>query len=932
MSLEFESAPTDGEVGHRPALVAAAGSKSFPDVVLSQGVRREVAGRQLPRARRPAFPVQLIGRERESARLRELVGVMRSGMSGVLVLSGEVGIGKSALLDQFAQDSADFQVVRLAGVEPEKHLSFGGLNRLLLPFLGLMDRLPQEQRQALGSAFGLNQGEPSNPLLLGLSVLTLLSEVAQSTPLACVVDDAQWLDIDSLNVLAFVARRLHAEPVGMVFAARPTPELTALDGLPEINLDGLPEGEALDLLISLCSGRVDHEEARRIARRAGGNLLVLTEVGRALADGATPSELLVNDLLPVGQRLEAYFLSTVRALPLDSQKLLLIAAAISDGDAGLLWRTADMAGIRPEAALQPEALRLIEIRPEFRFRHPMIRSAIYFGASEEDRRSVHERLAMAIDEEYDPDLKAWHLAAAAIGYDQELADALDQCAKKARERGGHLAEADVLTRSAALSPLRPQRAARMLAAAEASSKGGAYLRAKELLDACTPLLDDPMLQARALRLDVSLIRQLGLPGGESVGKLLRSAQIFKGLDQESARATLLEALDESHFRGGLMIGFTPAEVGSVASGLLSEISSGDEAADLVAKSTTTLYNSGYANAAPLMRRAVSSLGEWPRAANDTPQWRMLGSMLSQGLWDDRPNRRWHERIYEIALRTGDFPTLVQVLISSVVQASGRGELAAARIHLAELEQVVRVQGNFDPQHLLAIARCELSAWEGDEPAVRSAAGMMCSVAEALNSQLQQSLANRALMIIEIGPGNYEEAFSVASHSFETDLIPNDNWALPVLVEAGVRIGKRNEAKMALEELRTRATASGTTWALGLLARSEALWAENDDAEQYFREAVRLHEEAEIPGDVARAHLLYGEWLRDQHRTADSRFQLHAALELFENMGADAFADRTRRTLSTTGDRIRARATAPVIDLTPQEAQNCAASRHRSDKP
>ena len=864
--------------------------------------------------------MQLIGRERESAQLRELVRVISSGMSGVLVLRGEVGVGKSALLDQFAEDSADFQVVRLAGVEPEKHLSFAALNRLLLPFLGLVDRLPQEQRQALGSAFGLNQDAPSNPLLLGLSVLTLLAEVAQSTPLACVVDDAQWLDIDSLNVLAFVARRLHAEPVGMVFAARPIPELTALDGLPEINLEGLREGEALDLLISLCSGRIDHEEARRIAGRAGGNLLVLTEVGRALADGATPSELLVNDLLPVGQRLEAYFLSTVRTLALESQRLLLIAAAISDGDAGLLWRTADMAGIRPEAALQPEAMRLIEIRPEFRFRHPMIRSAIYFGASEDDRRSVHERLAMAIDEEYDPDLKAWHLAAAAIGYDQELADALDQCAMKAHERGGYLAEADVLTRSAALSPLRPQRAARMLAAAAASAKGGAYLRAKELLDTCSPLLDDPMLQARALRLDVSLIDLLGLPGGESAGKLLRSAYIFEFLDREFARDTLLEALNESHFRGGLMVGSTPAEVGSVALRFLSDSSSGDETAELVARSTATLYSSGFVSAAPEMKRAVNSLGEWPRDAKDTPQWRMLGSMLSQGLWDDKANRKWHERIYQIALRTGDFPTLVQILISNVVQASNRGELAAARIHLAELKQIARVQGNFDPQQLLAIAGCELSAWEGDEPAVRSAAGMMYAVAEALGSQLQQSVANRALMIIEIGPGNYEEAFSVASHSFETDLIPHDNWALPVLVEAGVRIGKRHEAKIALEELRTRATASGTPWALGLLARSEALWVANDAAEARYREAVRLLGEAEIPGDLARAHLLFGEWLRDRHRTSDSRFQLHAALELFEGMGANDFADRARRTLSSTGDRIRVRAAAPVIDLTPQEAQ------------
>ena len=317
----------------------------------------------------------------------------------------------------------------------------------------------------------------------------------------------------------------------MVFATRPMGRTaTVLDGLPDVQLEGLNESDAIDLLVELSSGRIDHQEAKRIAGKSGGNLLVLTEVGRAVAEGTTPNWLLVNDLLPVGQRLEGYFLTTVRALPPESQRLLLMAAAMSEADNDLLWRAAEMVDIRPEWALAAEARRLIQLRPEFQFRHPTIRSAIYFGASEEDWRSAHLQLAQAIDEEHDPDLKAWHLAAATIGYDQEEpADDLERCANKARERGGYLAEVDVLTRSAALSPLRQQRASRILAAAGAALNGGAYLRAEELLKSGEPLFDVPFLRAQALRTKAGGASPRS-SRGELASMLLTAVQIFKSID------------------------------------------------------------------------------------------------------------------------------------------------------------------------------------------------------------------------------------------------------------------------------------------------------------------------------------------------------------------------------------------------------------------
>ena len=295
-------------------------------------------------------------------------------------------------------------------------------------------------------------------------------------------------------------------------------------------------------------------------------------------------------------------------------------------------------------------------------------------------------------------------------------------------------------------------------------------------------------------------------------------------------------------------------------------------------------------------------------------------MLSQGLWDDRANRKWHEYIREVALRTGDFQALLEVLISSTMQAAARGELAEARIHLAELEDVVHAQGSFDSQYLLGVARCELFAWEGDEGTVRPTAAMMYAVADALEIKLHRSHADRALLVLEIGMGNYSAAFSTAAKACETDLVPHDNWSISALVEAGFRIGERHEAGIALEQLRARALASDTPWALGLLARLEALAASDKTAHRFYDDSIKMLERAGIPSELARAHLGFGEWLQGQHRTTDSRQHLHVALRMFEEMGANGFANRARETLKTTGDRIQKRPAVPAHDLTPQEAQ------------
>src|SRR6516165_7295451 len=482
----------------------------------------------------------LVGRTKEVGALEDVLAAVRDGLSGVLVLRGETGIGKTALLDRAAGMAGDMRVARVAGAESEIDLGFAGLHQLLVPFLDGLGRLPAPQRAALQSAFGLAAGAPPDRFLVGLATLTLVNDAAASRPVLCVVDNAQWLDQASAEVLGFVARRLLADRVGMLFAVQDGQEPAAMfDGLPELPVRGLPEVAAQELLAAAAGGPVDSRVSERIVAETAGNPLGLVEFGGELTAGERSGTVPLTGALRFGGRLEQLYLSRVRALPADAQTLLLVLAAEQLGDPAKIWQAASRLGIGPEADLAAVE-RLVTGAPSLQFRHPLMRSIVYHGAPAVARWRVHEALAAVSDPVRDPDRRAWYLAQAASGPDEEVARELERSAGRARGRGGWAGSAAFLERSAELTQDAARRARRLVAAAEARLVAGQTSAARALLDRAAPDLPDPVVRARARRLEGDIL----FAAGESVtatSVLLDAARMIGPHDARLARDTLLDA-------------------------------------------------------------------------------------------------------------------------------------------------------------------------------------------------------------------------------------------------------------------------------------------------------------------------------------------------------------------------------------------------------
>ena len=462
----------------------------------------------------------LVGRPAEREVLGGLLARAAEGYSGALVLRGEPGVGKTALLDETlaAAVAAGMQTARLTGVEPETQLGYAGLHRFLLPFADHLERLPAPQRDALRSTFGLVGGPPADRFLVALAVLTLLADVASQVPLVCVVDDAQWLDPESLVALGFVARRLYAERVVLLFAVRePDGQLSALAGLPELAVGRLEGPAAMDLLSSLAPGRLSPTVGARIIAGTGGNPLALAELARELSPAQLAGAEALPEPLPAGGSLEKVFSRRVSRLPPETRLLLAVAAAEPAASQALVWRAAGKLGIDPEAAATADVSGLAEFTPRVEFRHPLIRSVLYHSTPLRQRRRIHQALAAVADAGERPDQVAWHLGMAAVGPDEAVAARLEQAAGRARERGGYAATVTFLTRAADLSADQGLRGGRLLAAAEAALTAGQPSRADALLEAATPQLGGPLARAQARRLDGRIRFALGQAGENVVG-------------------------------------------------------------------------------------------------------------------------------------------------------------------------------------------------------------------------------------------------------------------------------------------------------------------------------------------------------------------------------------------------------------------------------
>jgi DNA-binding CsgD family transcriptional regulator len=862
----------------------------------------------------------LVNRVHETAALGALLEAVRLGMSGTLVLRGEAGIGKTALLDFAISSANDFHVVRAIGIESEMELGFAGLHQLVIPFLSRLERLPAPQYHALASAFGLITGGRPDRFQVGLAILTLLADAAFEVPLLCVIDDTQWLDLESADVLAFVARRLYADRIAFLFAVRePAERRVPLAGLPELNISGLTNDDARKLLASVATGPLDGLVSQRIIAETQGNPLAILELTAEVTSRQLSNTSLLPNPLPIGSRLQQHFVRQLKGVPPGTQTLLLLAAAEPSGDAVILWRAAKALGLDRQALAPAEANRLLVVGPHLAFRHPLIRSAAYYSAPASERRRMHEILAAATDPAIDPDRHGWHRAAAAVEPDEEVAAELAHCGQRAQRRGSYSSAASFLSRAAELTPDPGIRAQRLLAAAEGALMAGAPDRAQALLDEAMPQLENPLQRAVARSLEGGVRVALG-QGGQTPSILLEAARSMAPFDVMLARQTLLGALEGAVYIHPATTGPVLREIASEAMALPRARQTPARPLDYLLDGYAAVITSGYPSGTPLLRQAIQSMTNGELDATDGLRWLGLVSLAALDLFDDAAAHTLATRWVRLA-REHAALTILPIALSYL----GGAELAAGRLKECEalLEQSLEISTATGNPGMLGAAthgNAYLLAWRGNEAEARARAADHLDYALERGQTGIVHFARYALLVLELGLGRYQAAVESALPIFEDDPPSAGSWVLPNLIEAATRSGHERVARDALNRLSERAMASGTVLALGLLARSRALLAGDAEAEPGYQESIdRLGRSSARP-ELARSHLLFGEWLRRRGRRRDARDQLRTANDMFASMGIEAFAERARVELLATGERARKRTVETQDQLTPQERQ------------
>jgi DNA-binding CsgD family transcriptional regulator len=866
----------------------------------------------------PHGGTHLRGRQSECGSLDRLLEDVHGGQSRVLVLRGEAGVGKTALLEYLAARASGCRVVRAAGVESEMELAFAGVHQLCAPALSHLADLPGPQRDALATAFGLTAGAAADRFLVGLAVLSLLSAESEERPLVCVVDDAQWLDRASAQVLGFVARRLLAESVAMIFAVRHPREDQELGNLPVMVVGGLSDADARALLEWATPGRLDARVRDRVVAESDGNPLALLELPKGLTAAELAGGFSRPDSRPVSSLIEQSFLRRIRALPAETQRLLLTAAAEPVGDVTLLWRAAGLLGIGAGAAAPAETDGLIELGAQVRFRHPLARSAAYRAAAVGERQEIHRALAEVTDPEADPDRRAWHRAQAAREPDETVAGELERSAGRAQGRGGIAAAAAFLERAADLTPDPLTRGVRALAAAQAKFEAGSADAAYKLLAAAEMGPLDELQRARLDRMRAHIVFAQRR-GSDAPALLLDAARRLEALGAGLARETYVEALGAEIFVGRLGAG----DGARIAKAARSAVPGPEppRPADLLLDGLATRFTDGYAAGVVRLRQALHAFREEAgRRKDGIVRWLWTAcpvapEPLAADLWDDES---WHElaaHAVRLAREAGALATLPIALSYRAGVHVLAGEFAAASALIEEADSITEATGNA-PLRYTSLA---LAAWRGEEgPAVRLIEASV-KEANARGEGRALGLAGYATAVLYNGLGRYDVALAGAQRACDYDDLGFHGWSLIELVEAGVRSGAQDRAALARGQLEERARAAGTDWALGSLARSSALLADERTAEALYREALERLARCRIVVHLARAHLVYGEWLRRQSRRVDAREQLRLAYEMFQRIGAEAFAERARGELLATGETVRKRRDESTNVLTPQEA-------------
>jgi DNA-binding CsgD family transcriptional regulator len=838
-------------------------------------------------------------------------------------MRGEPGVGKTVLLDYLAGRASDAAclVTRATGVQSEMELAFAGLHQLCAPMLSHAERLPGPQRDALHTAFGLTAGPPPDRFLVGLAVLSLLAEVARERPLIGVIDDVQWLDRASAQALGFAARRLAADPVGLVFAAR---ELGAdLGGLPELEVKGLPDHDARTLLEEALTGPLDARVRDLIIAETHGNPLALLE----LPHGLTSAELAGGFGLPGAQpgsapltdRIQDSFTRQLDALPAGTRQLVQLAAADPSGDRSLVWRAAGRLGISARAAAAPAvAAGLIEFGTQVQFRHPLARSATYWSASLAARQQLHAALAEVTDPVADPDRRAWHRAQAAAGPDEEVAAELERCAGRAQARGGLAAAAAFLERSVALTVDATRHAARILAAAQASLQAGAFDKALEMLSMMEGIGPEPLDELASARLDLlrGQIAFASSAGGDAPVLLLKAAERLERLDVALSRQTYLEAWTAAYFAGQFAGAGSIYEVARAARSAPPPAGV-PQPSDLLLDGLAVLVTEGRAPAASLLRRAARAFAEDEVAADEGLRWGLLAGVAAIMLWDERSWYAVVARQLQSCREAGLLASLVIYVNSMAQLLIWRGEFAAAAALIGDAEGIAAATGT----RFLPYAALMLAGFRGAEADAAQLIEAATADAQAAGQGLGISASHRAAAILYNGLGRYETARAEAQHAAgeEPELYPA-MWALPELIEAASRSGQAGLAADALGRLAEATSVGQTDWGQGIYARCRALLSQGADAEGWYREAIDPLSRTQLRPELARAHLLYGEWLRRQGRRIDAREQLRTSYDMLAAIGMEAFAERARRELAATGETVRKPITGALSVLTVQEAQ------------
>ena len=869
---------------------------------------------------------RLRGRQAECDALNRIVFETRAGHSQVLVLRGDIGVGKTALLNYVAEHAPGCRIVTAAGVESEMELPFAGLHQLCRPLLDRLDHIPGPQRDALSTAFGLGSSAPQDNFFVGLGVLTLLAEVAEDQPLICLVDDVQWLDRSSALTLAFVARRLLAEPIALIFAVRTADEEPLLAGMPELSVQGLSEADARALLATVVRGPLDAAVRDQIVAESRGNALAILELAGTATSAEMGFGLGLPASMPLAGRLEQGFLRRLELLPADTRQLLLTAAIEPVGEVPLLWRAAALQGIGPDRATPATAAGLVEIGTRVRFLHPLVRSALCRAASHHDLRAAHHAVAEATDPDVDPDRRAWHRSHAATFSDEHVAAELERSADRASARGGLMAAAAFLERAAELTLDPAARAGRLLAAARARQQSGSPAASLSLLSAAEagPLDELQHAQVGVVRGQIAFTSD---DGRDAPRLLLEAARRLEPLDPALARDAYRDALSAALFVGRLADGVGVVEVAEAAA--RSALPTSVRPPDLLLQGLALTITEGPATGAPLLTRAVKGFGTDDVPDAEALRWLWLAAHAAHDLWNDEGWDVLCSRHLQLARKAGALTVLPLALSSRIGLHLFAGELGQAAALVDEIAAVTDMTGS----HLPPYGALALAARQGREPTafelIRRTREQLVPRGEGMGL----TLVDHAEAVLLNGVGRYEDALVAAGHGAQhPQELGFATLSLPELVEAASRSRHPARAAGALERLAEITRATGTDWALGVEARSRALVSEDRVAEDLYREAIERLSRTRVRMELARGHLLYGEWLRRGGRRVDSRQQLRTAHEMLTAMGADGFADRARGELLATGETVRRRAVGTLTGLTPQEAQIARLAAERRTNP